>query len=251
MSPLTGLNSSSRPGSETRSSSRPVSGAKPSPPRKAGAEIWGLIAICAVIEIVLSLADAGIIGSLRLRQTSYEWGGFWPGLLAGWPPNYFGQSMAMFFTYGFLHGGLWHMVINMVTLWSLGQVVLERVGVARFAAIYLAALWGGALFFGFMADTFRPMVGASGALFGLAGALLAWDYVDRVAFRERLLPVAQMGALLIAINLVMYWALDGQLAWETHLGGFVVGWIFALLVDTPKAPPPGEGDPDAPPSEDA
>ena len=33
------------------------------------------------------------------------------------------------------------------------------------------------------------------------------------------------------INLVMFWALDGQLAWQTHLGGFVAGWVLALLID--------------------
>ena len=75
------------------------------------------------------------------------------------------------------------------------------------------------------------MVGASGALFGLAGALLAWSYVDRFVAREALWPIARMAGLLIAINIAMYWGLDGQLAWQTHLGGFVAGWILALLID--------------------
>jgi rhomboid protease GluP len=201
--------------------------------------IWGLIAICAGIEAVLQLADAGLIAPARLRQMAYDWGGFWPGLLAGWRPNYFGQPMVMFFTYGFLHGSFWHMAMNMVTLWSLGRVVIDRVGVGRFVTIYLAALWGGALCFAFLGDTFRPMVGASGALFGLAGALLAWNYADRVAFRDGLWPVAQMAVLLIAINLVMYWAMDGQLAWETHLGGFIAGALMARAVDRPILPEEG------------
>jgi membrane associated rhomboid family serine protease len=75
------------------------------------------------------------------------------------------------------------------------------------------------------------MVGASGALFGLAGGLLAWNYVDRFTFRERLWPVARVVLFLVAMNLAMWWALEGQLAWETHLGGFIVGWITALLID--------------------
>jgi membrane associated rhomboid family serine protease len=202
--------------------------------------IWGVIAICCGIEAVLMLADAGVLGTTRLRQTAYEWAGFWPGLLAGWPPNYFGQSVAMFFSYGFLHGSVWHLAVNMITLWSLGRGVIARVGVARFAAIYIAALWGGALCFGFLADTFRPMVGASGALFGLAGALLAWDYADRAALKDRMGPVVQMLGLLVAINVVMYWAMNGQLAWETHLGGFVAGALMARVVDLPP-PPTMEG----------
>jgi membrane associated rhomboid family serine protease len=75
------------------------------------------------------------------------------------------------------------------------------------------------------------MVGASGALFGLAGALLAWAYVDRFTARIGLWPVAQVAMFLIAMNVALYWALDGQLAWQTHLGGFMTGWILALLID--------------------
>jgi membrane associated rhomboid family serine protease len=137
----------------------------------------------------------------------------------------------MFFTYGFLHGGPVHLAVNMVTLWSLGHAVLDRVGPWGFAGLYGASLIGGAAGFGLIAETFRPMVGASGALFGLAGGLLAWNYVDRFTFREGLWPVARLVLFLVAMNVAMWWALDGQLAWETHLGGFLVGWIAALLID--------------------
>ncbi|ABD57149.1 rhomboid family intramembrane serine protease [Jannaschia sp. CCS1] len=193
--------------------------------------IWALIALCALVEITLFLADQGFLGSDRLRQTAYEWGGFWPGLLQGWSANYPGQPVAMFFTYGFLHGGPVHLIVNMVTLWSLGYAVLERVGLWGFMALYGASLLGGAMGFGLIAETFRPMVGASGALFGLAGGLLAWNYVDRFTFREGLWPVVRLVAFLVAMNVAMWWALDGQLAWETHLGGFIVGWLAALLID--------------------
>jgi membrane associated rhomboid family serine protease len=77
-------------------------------------------------------------------------------------------------------------------------------------------------------------VGASGALFGLAGGLLAWAYVDLYTFEERLWPVARAALLLAGLNLILWWAMDGQLAWETHLGGFIAGWVTALLID-PRA----------------
>ncbi|MDG4649649.1 rhomboid family intramembrane serine protease [Roseibacterium sp. SDUM158017] len=184
-----------------------------------------------MVEAILVLADYGFLADPRLRQKAYDWGGFWPGLLQGWQPNYPGQAVAMFFTYGFLHGGPLHLVVNMVTLWSLGYAVLDRVGALGFAGLYGASLLGGAAGFGLIAETFRPMVGASGALFGLAGGLLAWNYVDRFTFREGLWPVARVVLFLVAMNVAMWWALDGQLAWETHLGGFLVGWIMALLID--------------------
>lgn len=190
-----------------------------------------LIVLCASIEVVLAGADLDLWGSARLRQSAYEWGGFWPGLLSGWQPNYTSQPYTMFLSYAFLHGGPVHLVVNMITLWSLGSAVIDRVGMARFAALYLGTALGGAGAYGLLADTVRPMVGASGALFGLAGALLAWAYIDRFTARVGLWPVARVGAFLIAINLAMYWALDGQLAWQTHLGGFLAGWILAVLID--------------------
>lgn len=190
-----------------------------------------LIAVMTVIEVVSFGADMGLWATPRLRQTSYDWGGFWPGLLDSWRPNYPAQPYAMFVTYAFLHGGVGHLAINMVTLWSLGQAVIDRVGPLRFGVIYLGTAIGGAGGYGLLAETVRPMVGASGALFGLAGALLAWGYVDRFTARTGLWPVARVAMFLVAINLAMYWALDGQLAWQTHLGGFVAGWVLALLMD--------------------
>ncbi len=190
-----------------------------------------LIVLCCVVEVALSLGDLEFWRLGGLRQTAYDWGGFWPGLLQNWRPNYTAQPYAMFLSYGFLHGGLIHLGMNMVTLWSLGSGVVDRVGATRFLALYLGCVLGGAAGYGLLAETVRPMVGASGALFGLVGALMAWAYVDRFTARVGLWPVARVGAFLIAINLAMYWALDGQLAWQTHLGGFVAGWVGAFLID--------------------
>lgn len=196
-----------------------------------------LILLCCAVEGVLQLADHSDIGGPRLRLLAYEYGGFWVGLLRSWTPNYSSQPYLMFLSYGFLHGGLWHLVFNMVTLWSLGLPVLERVGPRGFLLLYTASLLGGALGFALLASTLAPMVGASGALFGLAGGLLAWAYIDRFTLQEVLWPIARTAGLLLALNIVMWWALDGQLAWETHLGGFITGWLGAMLIDPrPRAP---------------
>lgn len=183
-----------------------------------------------------------MIGTGRLRQTVYENAGFWPGLLSNWVPNYRGQSVTMFITYGFLHGGFLHLVVNMITLWSLGNVVLRRVGARGFILLYAGAMVGGAIGYSLLGPGFRPMVGASGALFGLAGGLLAWQYVDRFTFNQGLWPIVQATVLLIGLNLILWLTMDGQLAWETHLGGFVTGWLAATLID----PRPGRKSDPAP-----
>ncbi|WP_417525521.1 rhomboid family intramembrane serine protease [Marinovum sp.] len=193
--------------------------------------LYGLITVCCVIEAGLILSDLGLFGAGRLRQLAYHYGAFWPGLLDNWKPNYAAQPFVMFFSYAVLHSGWVHLLVNMISLWSLGRAVAARVGQSRFALLFIGTSLCGAAAFALLAPGLRPMVGASGSLFGLLGALLAWHYVDRETDREGLGDVARVVGLLIGLNLVMWWAMGGQLAWETHLGGFLGGWIGALLID--------------------
>ena len=190
-----------------------------------------IVGLCILIEVSLTLGDLRVLDIPRFRALAYEFGGFWPGLLSDWTPNFPLQPWLMFVTYGFLHSGFLHLAVNMLTLASLGGPVIGRVGVWKFLIIYTVALFGGAAGFAFLSDTFRPMVGASGALFGLVGAILAWEYVDRFNLSERLWPVARAIALLVVLNIVLFYAMNRLLAWEAHLGGFAAGWIAAMLVD--------------------
>jgi membrane associated rhomboid family serine protease len=193
--------------------------------------VYAIAVLCVAVELVLQAGDFGLIPIPRLRATVYEYGGFWPGLLHDWQPNFPFQSWTMFLSYGFLHAGPMHLALNMVTLVVLGTAVAERVGGARFALVYAISILGGGIGFAVLSDTFRPMVGASGALFGLAGALLAWEYRDRVSLEERLWPVLRAVLLLAALNAALYIAMGGHLAWEAHFGGFAAGWIAALFLD--------------------
>lgn len=193
--------------------------------------VASIIAICVAIEVILQLGDFGALGIPRFRSLVYEYAGFWAGLLDNWRPNYPFQPTLMFLTYGFLHAGLVHLVLNMITLFSISGAILDRVSGKAFVLLYGVSILGGAVGYALLADNLRPMVGASGALFGLAGALLAWDYVDRYTLQERLWPVARAVLLLAALNVALYFAMDRLLAWEAHLGGFVAGWVMAMLID--------------------
>ena len=189
-----------------------------------------VIALHLLIELVLLGADWGLWAYPRLRLTAYEYGGFWPGLLQGWQPNFPGQGATMFVSYAALHGGPGHAVVNMITLWSLGRSVVDWVGLRGLVVTYLAALLGGAGGYALLANTPQPMVGASGALFGLAGALAVWAYRDRTDRMAALRFLAWVILFLVAMNVAMYWALDGQIAWQTHLGGGLTGAVVALLL---------------------
>lgn len=193
---------------------------------------------CLAVELLLLGADYKLWGSQNWRRFSYEHGAFWVGLLYGWTPVYSGQPVAMFATYAFLHTGLKHLVGNMLILIFIGPGQVRRVGGMRFSVLYAASALGGAIGFALLTDSLRPMVGASGALFGLVGALVVWDISDTLRARPGLktLAYAMLWPLLLltALNYGSYWASAGNLAWETHLGGLLAGAFVAPFLDRRK-----------------
>ncbi len=195
-----------------------------------------LFVLCLVPELILTGSDLHLWGQTKWRAEVVQNAGFWSGLLGNWQPNYAGQPWLMFATYGFLHAGFIHFAVNMITLFSLGDPVISRIGSARFLLLFAICLVGGAAGFAALSNEIAPMVGASGALFGLAGALLSWEYSDLRLRSKAIRPVLRAGAMLIALNLILWWAMAGHLAWQTHLGGFLAGWVFALWVN-PQAGP--------------
>ena len=138
-------------------------------------------------------------------------------------------------TYQFLHGGWMHLVINMVTLAAFGAPVERLLGVRRFILFYLSsgivAAFVQVLLF---PDSTDPVIGASGAISGVFGAvLMLMRYVGSL---PSLLPVA---GIWIALN-VFFGIFGGapgsggeQIAWAAHIGGFVYG-LLALRFFAPR-----------------
>lgn len=191
---------------------------------------WVIAALCILPEVILTGADRGLWGQPWWRFLIYQYAGFWPGLLDNWRPNYAAQPLTMFMTYGFLHAGFRHLAVNIVTLFLLAGPVTARIGPRGFLSAYAISLLGGALGYAALASTPTPMVGASGALFGLAGALLALEF-DRQAARGR--PVRNILAMVFGLaagNAILAWTSGGDLAWQAHLGGFIAGWLFATAL---------------------
>lgn len=198
-------------------------------PRFIPAAVWGVALLCAVPELVLTGADWGLWGSARWRPLAYQNGAFWAGLLYGWRPNYAWQSATMFASYGWLHAGPGHLAGNLLALAWLGPPVLTRIGARGFLLLWAAGLLGGAAAFGLLTSSPAPMVGASGALFGLAGAWSVNDLRRLQGTTPRLLRGLLLLALFAALNAATWVLQNGHLAWETHIGGMVVGAVFAAL----------------------
>jgi membrane associated rhomboid family serine protease len=195
--------------------------------------VWLILLLCLMPELLFSAVALGLVDAPRARAIAFDNFGFWAGLLGNWQPNYSGQPWLMFLSYGFLHAGPVHFLVNMLTLLALGGPVAQAVGPRRFLALYLMFAVAGAIGFALWPAVGAPMVGASGALFGLAGLLLAWDWAWRRRRGLPLGPALRSLGMLLLLNLVLWYAMGGHLAWQTHLGGFVAGWVMGWIV------PPG------------
>lgn len=193
--------------------------------------LWVLVGVMAAIELILSLSDAGWIGATGLRWQAFAVGAFWQPVFSGAiPPLYPGQTVAMFLTHAFLHGGLMHLALNSVVLLSLGKFVTARVGAARTLLVLALSAVGGALAFGLLAFTDAPMIGASGAVFGLIGLWQADEYRMRRRHGLPLKPILTAILGLVAANVAFFVMLSGGLAWEAHLGGWLTGGLAGLVL---------------------
>ena len=131
-------------------------------------------------------------------------------------------------TSGFTHAGLLHLALNMWFIWIIGQMLERAIGSLRFTLLYFAALLAGSAG-ALIADPYALTVGASGAAFGLLGAMA-------VGMRQRGMSVlrSDIGMLLI-LNLVLTFAIPG-IAIGGHIGGLIGG---AHLRRRPPRAPPG------------
>jgi membrane associated rhomboid family serine protease len=119
----------------------------------------------------------------------------------------------------FLHGSIIHIAFNMYILWVIGSVVEQYLGTARYIGLYfVSGLAGSAGALLVAPDT--PTVGASGAIFGVLGAMmiLEWQVTGQLAGQA---------AALIAINLVLSFVLPG-ISWSAHVGGLIGGMLIML-----------------------
>jgi rhomboid protease GluP len=129
----------------------------------------------------------------------------------------------------FVHIGPWHLGLNMLGLWLLGRRCERLYGHLTFTFIYLLSALGGSL----ASIAWRPLgmsAGASGALFGLAGAFLAFLYLRPDALPPEALRKLRGEVLgTIALNLLFGFSM-GFVDNAAHLGGLITGALAGALV---------------------
>ena len=131
------------------------------------------------------------------------------------------------FTYLFLHGGIWHVLINMFVLWMFGSE-LERVwGKNRFYKFYFTTgIGSGIVSMIFGINSMIPIVGASGAVYGI---LLAYGftYPNRTIYLYGIVPIKSRWFVL-GIGLIAFFSSFNnisQISHITHISGMIIGYI--------------------------
>jgi membrane associated rhomboid family serine protease len=131
------------------------------------------------------------------------------------------------FTYMFLHAGLWHLAMNMYTLWLFGPRLEHIWGSRSFALFFLWCGIGGAVFHALLGGL-APMVGASAAIFGVMLAYaMHWPRDEIYLFAVIPMRVATLVVMLALINLVLGYTSGGSgVAYFAHLGGFAFAFLY-------------------------
>jgi membrane associated rhomboid family serine protease len=125
-------------------------------------------------------------------------------------------------TAGFVHSpdNFWHILLNAYSIYIFGRVIEPMLGPIRFLVLYLVSIFGGSAMVLWLGEPVVPVVGASGAFFGLMGAYLIM--LRAIGDNSGLL----VG--LIAVNLAFGFLVPG-ISWQGHLGGLLAGMAVTAV----------------------
>jgi membrane associated rhomboid family serine protease len=175
----------------------------------------------------LIIINSGIYIAQELLPI-HTWNIFdWVGLVpwAIWHDGWVWQLV----TYMFFHGGIWHLVFNMLALWMFGSMMERTWGTKRFLRYYfLTGIGAGLSTFLFTLNSTTPTIGASGAIYGLLVAY-AVTFPEHTIYLYFFIPIkAKYFALLFGlIEFIASISYSGDsIGHIAHLGGMVVGFVY-------------------------
>ena len=183
-----------------------------------------------VIEVLLQLLG------LEWRSTAFLLLAFFPiEFSTPYKELFLGQNFIMFFSYSFLHGNFFHMIINVAIFFALGKQIEEQLGPINLTLIFIStAIAGAAAYQLFASENPVPMVGASGGVFGFFGFLKGKELLYRISHRLSILPFLNLvfGLLILHIILILLHPtiIPFQIGWHGHFGGFLSGLVLAGVI---------------------
>jgi rhomboid protease GluP len=173
------------------------------------------------VAVFLGMALAGI--SIT-DPTSHE--------LIGWGANCartIGGEWWRLLTCTFLHIGIIHIGFNMWCLWDLGQLAESLFGNWTFAIIYLTTGVAGSLA-SVIWNPYGVSAGASGAIFGIAGALISTYYLGDFSLPRSVIQMKLRSVIMFAGYNLVFGAMRSNTDNAAHIGGLVAGLIFGALI---------------------
>lgn len=185
----------------------------------------GSIATYTLIGVTLAVYALQLIPGLGLTE-AWLYAGVYsaPGAFEPWRmvTSMFVHSTSMIF----------HVLLNMYTLWVFGKLLEPFIGSWRLVVLYLLSGLGGSVAVLWLSDPMVPVVGASGAIFGIIGAF--------IVIHRSLGGSAPQLYILLGLNLIIGFLPGLAIAWEAHLGGLAVGaaigWLFSVTRRTDQRP---------------
>lgn len=178
--------------------------------------------ICAAVFIGMALASEGKSIMDPPGQLLISWGAdFGPLTLSG--------DWWRLLTSMFVHGSIIHIALNMWCLWSLGELAESLYGRWTFAAVYLISGLAGSV----VSVAHNPnvlSVGASGAVFGIAGALIASLKLGNFSLPREHVKATLSSVVTFAVYNLIFGAASSRIDNAAHIGGLIAGLILGALI---------------------
>ncbi len=186
---------------------------------------FGLIAACVAVYVAVAFAGESYGHPLNVGLVTQP-----PEVLArgALVPAFVAQGRVwLLLSSMFLHSGFIHIALNMLSLYFLGSFVEVAFGRGRFLALYLLSGLAGGIAYLYFGAFQGPVVGASGAIFGLLGGVFGFT-IRRGTFSWQN-PIIRQLLILTALNLYFGFAVANNISNTAHIGGLVGGAAFGWL----------------------
>lgn len=140
-------------------------------------------------------------------------------------------------TYMFIHGNLVHLFVNSIALYGAGVIVEREIGRLKYLAVFLVSgIIAGFIHCVLNFGSEMPLVGSSGAIFGVIAILFLLMPFKLTFALVVPLPSVVVGLMLVLVELSALWmANDVGIAHDVHLSGFIIGGLSAFVLDRKRA----------------
>ena len=183
--------------------------------------VWAIIIANLILYVVVLVSGSGLypVGEKVIPTDRFT---YYLGLI----PYYFTSRPWTILTSMFVHSGFGHIFGNMITLYFFGSFLNRLVGNGRFLLIYfIGGIAGNALYL-LLGQSLSIVVGASGAVYAIAGALV----VMMPKLPVRLYFIIPVPLWVVVLVFFVLWSFIPGVAWQAHLGGLAVGLIAGYFL---------------------